>query len=220
MKKLNLKGLTGDALTEHKNYKFFEQFVRIKTWNPRNWHNTDTSTSVVWRALGLGKIKTWDDPMKAIDTEVFQVYQRYAKSVDDNAILNVFKEIKPVPVISDASWTEKMARILSWKTNKQSETYVMMALGFDTLSVSAIKSHQNDQIFMVFWLLKNKNSLEAGKHNTEGLLRNMLKLDRLSPEEMAKSNKYQTFKYLSDLIKKNDIGEQAPALLQWLAQKR
>ncbi|OWZ22241.1 hypothetical protein PHMEG_0003080 [Phytophthora megakarya] len=158
--------------------------------------------------------------MHAVDRDAFKLYQRYAEFVDDNAIINVGKKIKPVPVVSsDASWVKKVARMLNWKRNNLPEAYVMMALGFDTLPAVSLRSNQHDEIFMVFWLLKNKSSRDIGIQNTEGLLQKLLKIEKLSPEEMAKSDKFQTYKHLSDLIKKEHVDDQVPTLLEWLTPK-
>ncbi|OWZ05067.1 Avirulence (Avh) protein [Phytophthora megakarya] len=55
--KLKLNGLSGDALTGHKNYKFFEKFVFLKEYNRlRAWEKAGASTFAVWTELGLGTI--------------------------------------------------------------------------------------------------------------------------------------------------------------------
>ncbi|OWY97285.1 RxLR effector protein [Phytophthora megakarya] len=60
--KLKLNGLSGNALIQHKNYQYFENFVMFKRSNQLTaWQTTDTPTYAVWRELGLGNVNTWDD---------------------------------------------------------------------------------------------------------------------------------------------------------------
>ncbi|OWZ03517.1 RxLR effector protein [Phytophthora megakarya] len=83
--KLKLKGLSGDELTGHKNYKYFQKFVESNQLDV--WMKADTSTIAVWKELGLGNVNTWDDLMKAVDTDAFNLYQRYADSFENNAFI-------------------------------------------------------------------------------------------------------------------------------------
>ncbi|OWZ16919.1 RxLR effector protein [Phytophthora megakarya] len=208
--KLKLNGLSGSALEQHRNYHLFENFIKIT--------EAKTSTSDVWKNLGLEKIKTWEDLVKAVETENVQVFLRYANSFDDRAIRNVNKENKPVPVISDASWTEKMARMMSWLVNGKSEEYVMKALGFNTLSRVELDTNKNSEVFLVFWFVKNKNSLKSAKKETDVLLKKLLGLNNLLPGEI-KRRRYETYVYLSELIKNRKLDEQLPTLMQWMTSR-
>ncbi|OWZ05125.1 hypothetical protein PHMEG_00022843, partial [Phytophthora megakarya] len=163
-------------------------FVSSKQQNQiRAWEKTETSTFAVWREVGLGNINTWDDLMNAADTDAFKLYQRYADSFDNRAFLNVvFAGNKPVPVLStDTSWTERMARMVNWKVNNKHEDYVMAALGFDKLSPAALEANRNDKTFLMYWLLKNDNTLNAAQQNTKDIIKKLMELENLSPAELA-----------------------------------
>ncbi|OWY92780.1 RxLR effector protein, partial [Phytophthora megakarya] len=185
--KLNLYGLSGHALTEHTNYKLFEKFVRIKQANQLNaWKEADASTFAVWRDLGLGDINTWDDLMRAADTDAFKLYQRYADSFDNTAVIKAAFERKDVPVLtSDTSWTERIARMVNWKANEKSESYVMTTLGFDKLSPAELEANKNGKTFLVYWLLKFDNSLNVDRQNTKDILKKLMELEKMPPAEMT-----------------------------------
>ncbi|OWZ01218.1 RxLR effector protein, partial [Phytophthora megakarya] len=152
-KKFKLTGLSGVALTGHKNYKHFEKFVEIKTSNQLDaWLKADKSTVAVWRELGLGSISTWDDLMNAAHTDAFKIYQRYVDSFDNNAVINAAFKGKPIPVwSSDTSWTERIARMVNWKANKKSEKHIMLMLGFNTFSLDALEANQNAKTYLIYW---------------------------------------------------------------------
>ncbi|OWZ10733.1 hypothetical protein PHMEG_00016373 [Phytophthora megakarya] len=252
--KLKLTGLSGVALTSNKNYKHFKKFVMIKTWNQLDaWRNTETPTYDVWRTLGFGNMNTWDDLMNAADTDAFKLYQQYADYFDNYAITKAFVDHKAISVLSgDTPWTERVARMVSWKENDKDELYVMVALGFDKLSPAALEANTNGKTFMIYWLLKHDNSLNTAQ-NTKDVLLNLRHLKNLSPTELTKlknkdsldtaqqrtkvllrylldikdlprpqvvsNDKYQTYKYLYGLIKKQTTDEYTSNLLEALVPR-
>ncbi|OWZ02696.1 RxLR effector protein [Phytophthora megakarya] len=239
MKKLKLTGLSGEALTQHTNYKFYEQFVTLKRVNA--WQKADASTYAVWRELGLGHINTWDDLVNAADTDAFKLYLQYAEAFDKKAITKSVLEFKPLPILgTDTSWSERVARIVSWRATGKLEEYVVLALGFDRFSPAELLANKNGKAFEIFWLLKNDKSLHVNPQSTKDMLKKFEDLDKLSPQEMTilkskdslekpqrrskfifrkvlgmrdvpeaeipKSEKFETYKYMYDLIK-NDKSE-------------
>ncbi|OWZ04580.1 RxLR effector protein [Phytophthora megakarya] len=183
---LKLNGLSGYALTEHTNYKFFEKFVELKKLNRlKACEKTEASTFAVWRELGFGNINTWDDLINAADTDAFKLYQRYADASDSRAIRNMVMDNKPVPVLSsDTSWTERFARLVSWKVNGRAEEYAMISLGFDRFPPATLEANNNGRTFLLFWLLKNENSLGASEQSAKDILKKLMEFDRLSPTDM------------------------------------
>ncbi|OWZ05068.1 RxLR effector protein [Phytophthora megakarya] len=198
--KLKLNGLSGDALKSNKNYKYFKQFVDIKEGNQRDvWLKQEVSTSDVWTKLGFGNVKTQEELTKASGTDAFQVYLRYADSVDNRAVAKSYNKEEIVPVISvDSSWAEKKARMESWVKANKPAAYVMMVLGLHDLSPAAVKSNKNLKLFAEY-LQTNKKSLG----NADILLKHLMGLENLSPKAMTNSENYKTYKYLSDLIQNN-----------------
>ncbi|KAG1709931.1 hypothetical protein DVH05_016945 [Phytophthora capsici] len=87
-----LKGLTGTQLRLNKNYKYFEQFKRVKESNQITaWLKAETSTSSVWRASGLGNVRTIDDILAVEPTDAFQVYMRFLERYDAGVSLKAYK---------------------------------------------------------------------------------------------------------------------------------
>ncbi|OWZ05465.1 hypothetical protein PHMEG_00022443 [Phytophthora megakarya] len=124
--------------------------------------------------------------MNAADTDAFKLYQRYADSFDNHALINAVIENKPMPVLSiDTSWTERIARMVNWEANNKAEVYVMGALGFHILSPAAIEANRNDKTFLVYWLLKNDNTLNAAQQSTKDILKKLMELENLPPAELA-----------------------------------
>ncbi|OWY93916.1 hypothetical protein PHMEG_00036509, partial [Phytophthora megakarya] len=186
--KFKLTGLSGVALTGHKNYKYFEKFVEIKKLNQLDaWMKADRSTFAVWRELGLGSINTWDDLMNAAHTDAFKLYQRYASSSDNYAVINAGLYGKPIPVwSSDTSWTERIARMVSWKANNKGEPQIMLLLGFDKFSPAALEANQNAKTYLIYWLLKHDNSITPSRQNTNDILKRLMELEKLPLEELVK----------------------------------
>ncbi|OWZ18212.1 RxLR effector protein [Phytophthora megakarya] len=182
-KQLKLRGLSGDALKAHKNYNYFERFEgRRDVIRLERWMTTEASTYSVWTQQGLGYINTWDDLKKAMDTDAFKLYMSYGKYFDTIAHLNM--AIKPVPVIgSDASWMEKVVRILSWKHTDKPEEYVMKILGFDKFSLETLQANKHGETFLLFWLLKNER---VDRLYMKELLEKLVEFEKLSPAEMTK----------------------------------
>ncbi|OWZ21357.1 LOW QUALITY PROTEIN: Voltage-gated potassium channel subunit [Phytophthora megakarya] len=165
-----------------------EKFVKIKKSNQLDaWLKADKSTIAVWRELGLGSINTWDDLMNAADTDAFKMYQRYADSFDNNAVINTAFKGKPIPVwSSDTSWTERIARMVSWKANKKMEGHIMLMLGFDKFSVDALEANQNAKTYLIYWLLKHDDSLNGAQPDIKDILKRLMKLENLPLAELTK----------------------------------
>ncbi|OWY98368.1 Avirulence (Avh) protein, partial [Phytophthora megakarya] len=186
--KFKLTGLSGATLTRHKNYKHFVKFVEIKTSNQLNaWLKADKSTFAVWRELGLGSITTWDDLMNAAHTDAFKMYQRYADSFDNNALLDAAIKSKPIPVwSSDTSWTERIARMVSWKASSKGEIHIMLMLGFDKFSLDALEANQNAKTYLIYWLLKHDDSLNAAQPDAKDILKRLMELENLPLADLTK----------------------------------
>ncbi|OWZ05066.1 RxLR effector protein [Phytophthora megakarya] len=184
--KFKLNGLSGEALTGHPNYKSFELFVMLKERNRLDaWQTTGTSTFAVWTELGLDSINTWDDLINAADTDAFKLYQRYADTFDNNALMSSIEEGKPMSVLSsDTSWAERIARMVNWKVNKKVEVYVMKALGFDKLLPAELQANSNDKTFLIYWLLKHDYPIDAAQQNTKDILKKLKELENLSLPEL------------------------------------
>ncbi|OWY96666.1 hypothetical protein PHMEG_00033012, partial [Phytophthora megakarya] len=151
------------------------------------WLKADKSTVAVWRELGLGSISTWDDLMNAAHTDAFKIYQRYVDSFDNNAVINAAFKGKPIPVwSSDTSWTERIARMVNWKANKKSEKHIMLMLGFNTFSLDALEANQNAKTYLIYWLLKHDDSLNAAQPDIKDILKRLMELENLPPTELTK----------------------------------
>ncbi|KAL3663404.1 hypothetical protein V7S43_011809 [Phytophthora oleae] len=147
-----LKGLTGDRLKLNKNYKYFEQFKKIKESDQITaWIKAETSTSAVWRTSGLGNVRTIDEILAVEPTEAFQMYTRFLERYDSAVILKAHKAKTPIPVISDdLTWAEKTVRAANWVATGRSRAFAKAALGLDKLTPAELAKTKNFEFYLIF----------------------------------------------------------------------
>jgi hypothetical protein len=143
---LKLKGLSGEAPTSHKNYKYFKQFLQeAETLRLIRWRSEGVFTSTAWKNVGLANVRSMDELEQASQTAAFKIYTRYVMQLDDVAAREGTVAGK---LSSDASDMEKLARTLAMK--KRSDSYVKSVLGLDKLSASELKNSANYHYYEVF----------------------------------------------------------------------
>ncbi|KAK1943322.1 hypothetical protein P3T76_004718 [Phytophthora citrophthora] len=147
-----LKGLTGVRLKLDKNYKYFEQFQKVKESNQITaWIKAETPTSAVWRTSGFGNVRTIDDILAVEPTEAFQLYSRFLERYDSAVILKAHKNKTPIPVISDdLTWAEKTVRVANWVGTNRSSAFAKAALGLDNLTPAEIMKAKNYEFYLMF----------------------------------------------------------------------
>ncbi|KAG7388736.1 hypothetical protein PHYBOEH_007759 [Phytophthora boehmeriae] len=78
---LGLEGLSGTALTSHKNFKYFQKFQsKLESRKVNGWLYDDVPSYDVWIKLGLDKIP--EDKIKS--TTEYKTYKRYVNTYADH----------------------------------------------------------------------------------------------------------------------------------------
>ncbi|KAG7383904.1 hypothetical protein PHYBOEH_009731 [Phytophthora boehmeriae] len=138
-----MKGLTGEKLTSHKNYKHYE-WVRHKKegqmmgkWLDR-WSDdlTPRPTFKVWEHFGLEAMALRNVPLSDIKkTPGFASYERYVKGFD-YYVMRWRKSSYPrkIQIPREASRTEMLAKAEIWGKTQMTDDYVLYALGLNKMS--------------------------------------------------------------------------------------
>ncbi|KAG7384642.1 hypothetical protein PHYBOEH_009358 [Phytophthora boehmeriae] len=123
-KELGLEGLSGTALTTHKNYKYYQKFAyKAEGLKLNGWVYDDISTYDVWKMLGLEKMIEKGVNFK--NTPEYRTYQRYVRKYDDsNAIAPERHTLK-----FTGSDQEKMAKTDVWIAENRPKWFVKKMLG-------------------------------------------------------------------------------------------
>lgn len=92
---LKLKGLEGDALLNHKNYKAFQYFLKkSEDYKINKWYRNEYTTYQGWQELGLNKkITLGKDLDKIRNTDEFKVYKHYVNYFDKFVLISLKAEI-------------------------------------------------------------------------------------------------------------------------------
>ncbi|KAK1943321.1 hypothetical protein P3T76_004717 [Phytophthora citrophthora] len=161
-----LKGLTGVRLKLDKNYKYFEQFQKVKESNQITaWIKAETPTSAVWRTSGFGNVRTIDDILAVEPTEAFQLYTRFLIQYDDAMTAKALRTNTPIPVISDdLTWAEKTVSVATWVGADRSRAFAKAALGLDNLTPAEMVKAKNFEFYYSFLHLRMK------KFDRQGLI--------------------------------------------------
>ncbi|KAE9182609.1 hypothetical protein PF004_g24194 [Phytophthora fragariae] len=81
---LKLNGLKGEALTQNKNYKAYQYFVKkSEEFKLNKWYRHEFSTFQGWKEVGFVKITKASDLDKIRDTKQFSVYKDYVNYLDN-----------------------------------------------------------------------------------------------------------------------------------------
>ncbi|KAG7385576.1 hypothetical protein PHYBOEH_008990 [Phytophthora boehmeriae] len=133
-KALGLEGLSGTALTSHKNYKYFQKFTYKKEGRQLDrWIYDDVPTYNVWKKLGLDNV-----PREQISkTPQYKTYVRYVNKYADDYLW--YPEKHSIKFIG--SPLEKTAKAEIWAKGRRSKSFVKKMLGLKDMQK---KQRQND----------------------------------------------------------------------------
>ncbi|ETP23265.1 hypothetical protein F441_03595 [Phytophthora nicotianae CJ01A1] len=195
MKKLHLDGLSGPALTAHKNYKFYEKFAKMALDIRLSKRlQKDTSTYRVWTELGFGKLTKASDLAGIIGSDNFQIYARYVTRFDQMKIeYSRASNFRNAVVISrEVPEVEMVARTLILAKSKWGEEDVKILLGLTvpgkpglTLKGDALKKHVDYKYFAEI-ILKERQRLKNEPLTLKGLERIFGKELTLLQQELGK----------------------------------
>lgn len=97
---LKLKGLKGDALKSHKNYRYYAHFVKkSEEYQLNKWLTRDVTTYMAWEMLGFQQITKADELPLIKMTDEFRLYKRYVNDFDTYALRTMKAGYEPPRVM-------------------------------------------------------------------------------------------------------------------------
>ncbi|OWZ02183.1 Avirulence (Avh) protein [Phytophthora megakarya] len=148
-KLLSMEGLSGTALTSHKNYKYLKQYLYNRQGEElKHMVFQDLSTFEVWKKLGLDTLSK--NPTVILkDTEKYNLYKRYVNYFDkDYSLTPSDHKLK-----FDGSIAEKTAKVEIWAEKRVSVEHVKEMLGLRKLGLKQLE-RDPDYPFYVMYLKK------------------------------------------------------------------
>ncbi|KAG7400336.1 hypothetical protein PHYBOEH_006093 [Phytophthora boehmeriae] len=159
---LGMKGLTGQKLKGHKNYKHFEWIRFRKDGDILNgWLRQEPPlpTFDAWTKLGLEKMVLQNVPLKEImKTDEYATYERYVKGFDRFIIRTRNSHYPPKNQIPrTARETEMTAKAEIWDRTQMTDDYVLYALGLNKLKrEDLVKNSDYQKFFLRFKEVKEE----------------------------------------------------------------
>ncbi|KAG6597943.1 putative secreted RxLR effector peptide protein [Phytophthora cinnamomi] len=167
---MKLKGLKGDALKNHENYRYYAFFTKkSEEYLLNRWLRHSTTTFRAWEKLGFQKIIKADDLPRIKHTGQFRGYRQYVNNFDDNVLQTMKSGYDPprVMVSRGATDAEMTARTQIVVEAGRSDAYAKLALGMteahDPMKVSkgsAFEGHMDFKNFLQFLREKEPVMLE------------------------------------------------------------
>ncbi|KAE8974332.1 hypothetical protein PR003_g27260 [Phytophthora rubi] len=180
---LKLNGLKGEALTQNKNYKAYQYFVKkSEEYKLNKWYLHEFSTFQGWKEVGFVKITKASDLDKIRDTKQFSVYKDYVNYLDNYLFQGLKAGYSPpaAMVRRGTSEAELTARTEIMAEAGRSVPYAKVALGMTdarypkrVLYGEALERHEDFSYFILFLEKKApaiRNELKKFKNKNLGRL--------------------------------------------------
>ncbi|KAE8883194.1 hypothetical protein PF005_g25297 [Phytophthora fragariae] len=180
---LKLNGLKGEALTQNKNYKAYQYFVKkSEEFKLNKWYRHEFSTFQGWKEVGFVKITKASDLDKIRDTKQFSVYKDYVNYLDNYLFQGLKAGYSPpaAMVRRGTSEAELTARTEIMAEAGRSVPYAKVALGMTdarypkrVLYGEALERHEDFNYFILFLEEKApaiRNELKKFKNKNLGRL--------------------------------------------------
>jgi hypothetical protein len=143
-KRLGLAGLSGTALTKHKNYRRFVKYVdEMEGDKMYKMAKRGTLPTDIWVQQGLDKISQVTPQVKS--SEAFRIYSRFTK-ISDDAMQSTMRSgyYLPSTLISEkATPIEMKLRVQFWVEAGRSDDFVQTMLGLNRLKGVKFTRHKN-----------------------------------------------------------------------------
>ncbi|KAG7380455.1 hypothetical protein PHYBOEH_011443 [Phytophthora boehmeriae] len=148
--RLGMKGLTGQKLKDHANYKHFKWYKIRKDGDMLNgWlrQHPPLPTFDAWTKLGLEKMVLQKMPLKEIvKTDEYATYEQYVKGFDRFIIRTLGPFDTPKNQIPrSATATEMTAKADIWGRTQMKDEYVLYALGLHKLGPDDLAKNKDFQ---------------------------------------------------------------------------
>ncbi|EGZ13781.1 hypothetical protein PHYSODRAFT_513852, partial [Phytophthora sojae] len=158
-KALKMEGLSGTALTSHKNYNLLVKYVdTAEMYRLNKWARGGFPTYDIWVELGLGRVTSLAQIEQVKNTNAYRIYKRYVNAFDDSVISTMGSGYHLPKLVSDkATPAEMTARAQIWAEAGRSDDYVMMMLGLTGLKGAKLARNRNYPYYTEFLAKRQVN---------------------------------------------------------------